>query len=133
MITVKSSLGKPGDAKWRSSGQIFLTHSHIHDAVLYYCHFRELLTNPETNSLYNEGETMRQPKLARTLEIIAEEGPDAFYDGRLSKDVALDIQEQGCMFVWSSAQSPPPADLVILTISLKDLRNEFNFGLSMES
>ena len=58
---------------------------------------------------------MRQPKLARTLEIIAEEGPEAFYDGRLSRDVALDIQEQGCMFVWSSVQSPQPTDLAILT------------------
>ena len=66
---------------------------------------------------------MRQPKLARTLEIIAEEGPDAFYDGRLSKDVALDIQEQGCMFVWPSIQSPLTIDLAILTNSLKDVRN----------
>ena len=98
MITVKSSLGKPRDTKRRSSGQILLSHPHTHDGVLYHCgHFRELLNNPETNSLYKEGETMRQPKLARTLEIIAEEGPDAFYDGRLSRDVALDIQEQGCI------------------------------------
>ena len=65
---------------------------------------------------------MRQPKLARTLEIIAEEGPNAFYDGSLSRDVALDIQEQGCMFVLSSVQSPQPADLAMFTNSLKDLR-----------
>ncbi|KAL5016416.1 hypothetical protein ScPMuIL_006005 [Solemya velum] len=56
---------------------------------------RKLLTNPKTNELYRTGETMRCEKLARTLEIISEEGPDAFYSGELSRNITLDIGDAG--------------------------------------
>ncbi|XP_052781988.1 glutathione hydrolase 1 proenzyme-like [Mya arenaria] len=56
---------------------------------------RDLLTNPATNGIYKKGETMKAPKLAQTLETIAEEGPDAFYNGSLSANIAADIQDAG--------------------------------------
>ena len=56
---------------------------------------RDLLTNPATNQLYKEGELMKRPLLAKTLEIIADEGPDAFYNGSLTINITLDIQEAG--------------------------------------
>ncbi|XP_052779497.1 glutathione hydrolase 1 proenzyme-like [Mya arenaria] len=56
---------------------------------------RDLLTNPATNGIYKKGETMKAPKLAQTLETIAKEGPDAFYNGSLSANIAADIQDAG--------------------------------------
>ena len=54
-----------------------------------------MLTNPTTGWLYKEGEIMKHPKLANTLEAIANEGPDAFYNGSLTSDIILDIQDAG--------------------------------------
>ncbi|WAR01462.1 GGT1-like protein [Mya arenaria] len=60
-----------------------------------YPNLSNLLTNPATNSHYKEGDIMKAPKLGKTLETIAEEGPDAFYTGSLSQDIVADIREAG--------------------------------------
>ena len=38
---------------------------------------------------------MRQPKLARTLEIIAEKGGDEFYEGELAEEIVQDNRDAG--------------------------------------
>ncbi|KAI4820011.1 hypothetical protein KUCAC02_028005 [Chaenocephalus aceratus] len=38
---------------------------------------------------------MKREKLADTLEMIANKGPDAFYNGKTAEDVIRDIQEAG--------------------------------------
>ena len=53
------------------------------------------MTNPTTGDIYKVGEVMRRPKLANTLDIIAQEGPDAFYNGSLAKNITDDIAEAG--------------------------------------
>ena len=42
-----------------------------------------------------EGESFRQPALARTLAAIAEKGPRAFYEGPIARDIARSVQEAG--------------------------------------
>ena len=42
-----------------------------------------------------KGELFKNPNLANTLEIIAKEGRDAFYKGKLAKVIASTVQEQG--------------------------------------
>ncbi|VDI01452.1 gamma-glutamyltranspeptidase / glutathione hydrolase / leukotriene-C4 hydrolase [Mytilus galloprovincialis] len=56
---------------------------------------KDLIINPATGRFYEAGETVKRPKLARTLEIIANEGVDAFYNGRLTEDIVVDIQDAG--------------------------------------
>ena len=49
---------------------------------------------PDTNELYGAGDIMKRPKLARTLEIIAEQGADAFYTGELADKIVKEIQDR---------------------------------------
>ncbi|XP_013143929.1 PREDICTED: gamma-glutamyltranspeptidase 1-like [Papilio polytes] len=56
---------------------------------------RELYVNPETGEVWNEGDMIREPTLARTLDIIAEEGPEAIHNGSLTAALVEDIQGFG--------------------------------------
>lgn len=42
-----------------------------------------------------EGESFRQPALARTLATIAEKGPRAFYEGPIARDIVRAVQKAG--------------------------------------
>ncbi|XP_060566040.1 glutathione hydrolase 1 proenzyme-like, partial [Ruditapes philippinarum] len=55
--------------------------------------FRDFLTNPDTREIYQEGDTMFRPRLANTLEVIAEEGPNAFYGGSLTDSILAEIAD----------------------------------------
>ena len=56
---------------------------------------RDLIVNKATGEFFKAGEIIKMPKLARTFEIIADEGVDAFYNGSLTKDIVADIQDNG--------------------------------------
>ncbi len=47
-------------------------------------------------NLYKEGETFRQPQLARTLERIAAD-PDDFYHGKLAAELVADLKKGGAL------------------------------------
>lgn len=51
--------------------------------------------NPETGEVWNEGDLIREPTLARTLEVIAEEGPEAIHNGSLTATLVREIQNYG--------------------------------------
>ncbi|CAF1072394.1 unnamed protein product [Adineta steineri] len=57
---------------------------------------RELFVkNNDTNELYTAGDIIKRPKYAATLEIIAEQGVDAFYTGILSDKIIKEIRDHG--------------------------------------
>ncbi|XP_053376104.1 glutathione hydrolase 1 proenzyme-like isoform X2 [Mercenaria mercenaria] len=56
--------------------------------------FIHFLTNPETGEIYKKGDMMYRPALAKTLETIANDGPDCFYKGNLTDDIIADIREK---------------------------------------
>jgi len=57
---------------------------------------RELLVNPDTGKIKQEGDLILQPRLARTLEIVSGfERADAIYNGSLTDGIVKDIQEAG--------------------------------------
>ena len=55
---------------------------------------RELYVKPD-GSLYREGDMMTSPRLADTLQRIADHGPEVFYTGTLADDIVSDIQDCG--------------------------------------
>lgn len=56
----------------------------------------EVFIDPKTNSVWLEGDIIRRPKLAETLELIADEGADTLYNnGTLSQMLVNEIQELG--------------------------------------
>lgn len=57
---------------------------------------REILIDPKTNSVWVEGDIMKRPVLATTLEVIAEEGADTIYKmGKIGRQLLDDIKEHG--------------------------------------
>jgi hypothetical protein len=61
--------------------------------------FRARFFNPKTGELYKLGEKILYPRLAKTLQIIADEGINAFYNGSLAKDIVADIKDAGKQFI----------------------------------
>ncbi|XP_035226663.1 scoloptoxin SSD14-like isoform X2 [Stegodyphus dumicola] len=56
---------------------------------------REEFLNNATNDLYKEGEILKRPVLARTLNEIAEKGADVLYTGDLHENFLKDISDCG--------------------------------------
>lgn len=56
---------------------------------------REVFIDPETNDTYKEGQYVKRLKLAETLQVIAQEGADAVYNGNLTSVLVDDIQANG--------------------------------------
>lgn len=44
---------------------------------------------------YEAGDTLVQPELADTLALIASDGPDAFYEGEIAREVSSDMKDAG--------------------------------------
>jgi gamma-glutamyltranspeptidase len=49
----------------------------------------------DSDHVYGLGDTIHRPRLGKTLSIIAEQGPSAFYEGELSDKIVNEVQEQG--------------------------------------
>lgn len=47
----------------------------------------------ENNQIYQAGEVFKQPDLAKTLKIIAEEGVGAFYQGKIANKIVADMKK----------------------------------------
>ena len=57
--------------------------------------FRRVFFKGDSDHVYGLGDTIYRPRLGRTLSIIAEKGPSAFYEGELSEKICEEIQEHG--------------------------------------
>lgn len=52
-----------------------------------------MFVNPTNGLLKTQGDTYINPKLARTLKVIAENGGNAFYEGSIAKSLVKDIRD----------------------------------------
>ncbi|XP_060064170.1 glutathione hydrolase 1 proenzyme-like [Ylistrum balloti] len=91
-----------------------------------YDNLRRLLTNPTTGFYFKEGEIMKWPALANTFTTIAEEGPDAFYNGSLSRDIVQDIRDAGGIITEQDLQDYTALVRDPLVISLNDNSSVFS-------
>lgn len=57
---------------------------------------------------YEEGEVFKQPELARTLELIAEKGAEAFYEGKIAQRIAQDMKEHGGLITLEDLKAYEP-------------------------
>lgn len=57
----------------------------------------EIFVNPETHDIWNAGDKIKRLALAKTFEIIAEEGADTMYtkDGKIGRQILSDVKEFG--------------------------------------
>ncbi|XP_051268905.1 glutathione hydrolase 5 proenzyme [Dicentrarchus labrax] len=105
----------------------------------------------KNKTVLRKGDTLKYPKLAETLEIIAKQGADAFYTGKIGQDLIKDIKAAGgtlemddlksfrvrVMDAWTVPLGdtqmhipPPPAGGALLTFILKLMKG---FPLSPSS
>lgn len=54
-----------------------------------------VFTDPETNQLKPKGSLIYRPTLAKSLEVIAEKGADAFYYGEIGRKLIKDLKARG--------------------------------------
>ncbi|XP_076010250.1 gamma-glutamyltransferase 5a [Genypterus blacodes] len=113
---------------------------------------RKLFSDKDGNML-KTGDIIKFEKLAETLEIIAKEGADAFYTGKIAKDLIHDMQEAGVTITmedlasyratvtdaWTSPLgeyqmyiAPPPAGGVSLSLILNILKG-YNLDSASET
>ncbi len=77
-------------------------------------------------SPYQEGERLLQPDLAKTLKLIAQKGPKAFYEGEIARALAQTLEQKGGILtladlahyrpVWREALVGEFRDYTILTM-----------------
>lgn len=57
------------------------------------------------NEPYKVGEVFKQPDLANTLKLIAENGADEFYKGEIAKKIVADLEENGGILTLNDFES----------------------------
>ncbi|KAG1929492.1 glutathione hydrolase 5 proenzyme [Pimephales promelas] len=116
-----------------------------------YCMFPSELFCHKNKTFFGPGDILKFPRLAETMETIAKEGADAFYTGKIGKDLIQDVQARNGTLSLEDLSTfkvresdawtvqigdykmhfpPPPAGGAILSFILK-LMHEF--GLSQAS
>lgn len=83
------------------------------------CSGRNLFSDKDGN-LLKTGDVVKFEKLADTLEIIAKEGAEAFYHGRIAEDLIRDIQEAG-ISAWVASLAAAGSVLAAIRHELKRL------------
>ncbi len=88
---------------------------------------KKVFFNSSSNKLAEQGDLIRFEDLARTLEIIADKGPAAFYNGELSKVIVEEINMKGLPRLRVKLCNFKYKFLLLLLkggrLSLNDLRN----------
>ena len=60
---------------------------------------RSVFVNPGTGDVWQEGDLYTNPALANTLQTLAEEGDQSFYNGTIGHSLVEDIAKLGKYFV----------------------------------
>lgn len=75
------------------------------EGVLSEASLKESFFNNDTNEVFKEGEILKRPLFANTLQEIAEKGAEEFYSGELGKKFVKDVQQIGCLITEEDLKS----------------------------
>ncbi|XP_063384073.1 glutathione hydrolase 1 proenzyme-like isoform X1 [Cydia fagiglandana] len=92
LVRPTAELCRKGHRVTEYMGRVLATYS---DRIKAEPSMSELYVNPATSEVYKEGDTIVEPTLARTLDVIAEEGPAAMHNGSLTAALVRDIERFG--------------------------------------
>ncbi|XP_028043102.1 glutathione hydrolase 1 proenzyme-like isoform X1 [Bombyx mandarina] len=92
LVQPTAELCRRGHRVTEYMGRVLQTFS---DRIMAEPSMRELYVNKATGKVWNVGDYITDPTFAKTLEIIAEEGPEAIHDGSLTARLVQDIQNFG--------------------------------------
>ncbi|MBN2011537.1 gamma-glutamyltransferase [candidate division KSB1 bacterium] len=81
----------------------------LRDACDAYPATRKVFRKPDGQP-YIEGDIFRQPDLANTLQLIAKEGADAFYKGRIAWLIASDMKKNGGLITRDDLERYSPVE-----------------------
>ncbi|XP_017776646.1 PREDICTED: gamma-glutamyltranspeptidase 1-like isoform X2 [Nicrophorus vespilloides] len=81
---------------------------------------REVFVDPSTGEPWTRGHLLKRTKLAETLEIVAEEGADALYDGSLTEKFVEDVKGFGGIITVEDMNNYRPQWLDPVTEDLPD-------------
>lgn len=67
-----------------------------------YCMFFSELFCHKNKTVFGLGDILKFPRLAETMETIAKEGADAFYTGKIAKDLIADVQAKSTYCLYTN-------------------------------
>ncbi|XP_060751446.1 glutathione hydrolase 5 proenzyme [Tachysurus vachellii] len=79
----------------------------------------------ENKTVFGQGDILRYPKLAETLEIIAKEGVDAFYTGKIAQDLIEDVEKAGGSLSLDDLKSFKETSSKAISVPLGDFTMHF--------
>lgn len=81
---------------------------------------RDIFWNEQTNDYFKEGETVRQPALAKTLKRIRDNGVQEFYDGLTGHLFVEDLKKQGGKITMANLKKYKPLVKPALDVKIDD-------------
>src|ERR1035437_6429130 len=86
----------------------------VKDDFLKYPSSRKIFIKDNTN-LYKEGDTFKQPDLAKTLKLIRDNGIDGFYKGETANLLIKQVQEDGGYITQNDLDNYHPVERIPVT------------------
>jgi gamma-glutamyltranspeptidase / glutathione hydrolase len=86
----------------------------VKDDFLKYPSSRKIFIKDNTN-LYQDGDTFKQPDLAKTLKLISDKGKDGFYKGETAGLLIKQVQEDGGYITQNDLDNYHPVERMAIT------------------
>ncbi|KAL3227956.1 hypothetical protein MRX96_003889 [Rhipicephalus microplus] len=104
------SVAVPGELKayntaHKKYGKAALVSAEKRNGIIGEPALKESFFNNDTNDVFKEGEILRRPLFADTLQLIAEKGAEEFYSGELGKKFVQDVQQMGGLITEDDLKS----------------------------
>ncbi|XP_051892227.1 glutathione hydrolase 1 proenzyme-like isoform X2 [Pristis pectinata] len=80
----------------------------------------DVFCKKNSNRILNENDLIYFPQLADTLQMIADEGPDAFYDGPIAEDIVHSVSQSGGLISRKDLKQYKAREETAINVTLGD-------------